>query len=159
MLLIVAMLCSFTSTQPIKEKDVYQKILSSGIKYPEIALAQSILESGHFKSNVARTNNNLFGMRMPTRRKTTAIGKRGGYATYKSWQDSVEDYKLWQDMVFKKYPNMTKIEFKKYVSRIYSTTSDYMTKVNSIIRKNKYEEEIIKDTVVLAFNDTVICIQ
>ena len=30
------------------------------VKYPEIVLAQGILETGHFKSNVCIDNNNIF---------------------------------------------------------------------------------------------------
>jgi hypothetical protein len=54
-------------------------------------------ESGNFKSKVFRENNNAFGMRLPKRRTTTAIGKNRGYAIYKDWYDSVYDYWLWYE--------------------------------------------------------------
>ena len=54
-------------------------------------------ESGNFKSKVFRENNNAFGMRLPKRRTTTAIGKNKGYAIYKDWYDSVYDYWLWYE--------------------------------------------------------------
>jgi len=54
-------------------------------------------ESGNFKSKVFRENNNAFGMRLPRRRTTTAVGRNRGYAIYDNWYDSVYDYWLWYD--------------------------------------------------------------
>lgn len=74
------------------------EILKNGIKNPEVAIAQSLWESGHFKSNVCLNYNNLFGMRFPKKRSTTATGAApNGHAIYNNWRDSVKDYKLWQD--------------------------------------------------------------
>jgi uncharacterized FlgJ-related protein len=124
---------------------VYQEILNLDIKFPDIVLAQAVLESGNFASKVAKQNNNLFGMRMPKVRETTAIGQRYGYARYYSWKDSVKDYKLWQEALLKKYPNMTRGQYKTYINRIYSTGKNYISKINLIIQKNKnkYEEDSI----------------
>jgi hypothetical protein len=36
-------------------------------------------------------------MKLARQRDTTAIGENRGHAKYKNWQDSVKDYKLWQD--------------------------------------------------------------
>jgi uncharacterized FlgJ-related protein len=71
-----------------------------GIQHVDVVLAQAILESGTFTSNVFKTKNNLFGMKVPGRRETTAINKKG-YAAYRSWLDCVKDYKLYQDYVTK----------------------------------------------------------
>lgn len=141
-LLAIVALCHSTMAQVPSHKDVFSKIVQSNIRFPEVAFAQAILESGHFKSKVARQNNNLFGMRMPKQRKTTAIGTNGGYARYKSWQASVRDYKLWQDNLFKRYPNMTLSQFKSYVDRRYSTSENYIAKINSIIKTNRLKYEI-----------------
>jgi uncharacterized FlgJ-related protein len=154
--LLVA-LSSFAGAQTPTQSQVYNEIRRAGIKYPDIALAQAILESGHFKSKLAKHNNNLFGMRMPKKRETTAVGTRYGYARYLSWKDSVEDYKLWQDYLFKRHPNMTKSQFKRYIDRLYSTSSNYIGKINTIINKNsKYEEDHNdRDSVRYAYNDSV----
>lgn len=141
LLILTVLSCSFVNAQIPSHSKVYQEIVSSGIKYAEVAFAQAILESGHFKSKVAKQNNNLFGMRIPRYRSTTAVGKLNGYARYLSWQASVQDYKIWQDNLFKRYPNMTKAEFKSYLNRLYSTSSNYMAKVNAIINKNKNKYE------------------
>lgn len=74
-----------------------KEVVNSGIKYPDVAVAQSMIETGHFKSTIFKSNNNLFGMKLPKQRKTTAAGEQNGHAKYKTWLDSVKDYKLWQD--------------------------------------------------------------
>ena len=43
-------------------------ILELNIKFPHIVYAQAVIESGHFKSNIFKTNSNLFGMKEATAR-------------------------------------------------------------------------------------------
>lgn len=142
LLFLLLVTTMFASAKTPTHREVYQEIIKAGILYPEIAYAQAVLESGAFKSKLANANKNLFGMRMPRHRKTTATGKRYGYATYKSWKQSVADYKLWQDYLFKK-KQMTIGEFKRYLNKMYSESTNYTAKLNSIIKinKNKYEED------------------
>lgn len=150
--------CSFAKAQTPSQREVYQQIVAAGIKYADVVLAQAILESGHFKSKIAKHNNNLFGMRMPKKRETTAVGTRYGYARYLSWEDSVEDYKMWQDYLFKRHPNMTKDQFKRYLNKLYSTSSNYIGKINTIINKNKskYEKDHHdRDSVRSILNDSL----
>lgn len=61
--------------------------------------AMAYHESGGFSSNIFRANNNLYGMKFPTARQTTAKGKNQGYAVYKNQDDSVQDLLLWMDYV------------------------------------------------------------
>lgn len=69
------------------------------VEYAEIVFNQAMLESGHLKSNLARNHNNLFGMRVARSRPTMAVSETAsGYAHYTHWSESVQDYKLWQDM-------------------------------------------------------------
>lgn len=72
-------------------------VVNTGIRYPDIAIAQSLLETGHFKSKIFKENNNAFGMRLAKKRQTTAKGEKSGHAYYSNWRDSVKDYKLWQE--------------------------------------------------------------
>jgi uncharacterized FlgJ-related protein len=143
LLFILLVTTMFASAKTPTHREVYQEIIKAGILYPEIAYAQAVLESGNFVSKVAKHNNNLFGMRMPKVRQTTAIGQRYGYARYYNWKDSVKDYKLWQEALLKKYPSMTRSQYKSYIDRIYSTGKNYISKINLIIQKNKnkYEED------------------
>ena len=69
------------------------------IQHPKFVLKQAIIESGGFKSNVFNKTNNMFGMKVPLRRRTYALkGKKytNNYAYYESWIHSLADYKLWQ---------------------------------------------------------------
>lgn len=138
------MLCliAYAKTPP-NQREVYQQIVSIGIKFPDVALAQAILESGNFKSKIAKENNNFFGMRLPKNRETTAVGQKSGYARYLSWKESIKDFKLWQDSLFKKRPNMTRSQYLSYISRIYSETPNYISRIRLItqINKHKYEED------------------
>jgi uncharacterized FlgJ-related protein len=133
----------FASARTPNQREVYEELISLDVKFPDIVLAQAILESGNFLSKIAKQNNNLFGMKMPKVRETTAVGQRYGYARYYSWKDSVKDYKLWQEALLKKYPNMTRSQYKTYINRMYSTGKNYISKINLIIQKNKnkYEED------------------
>ena len=47
------------------------------IQHPKFVLKQAIIESGGFKSNVFNKTNNMFGMKVPLRRRTYALkGKK-----------------------------------------------------------------------------------
>jgi len=109
--------------QAFSEKVLYHHIILTGIKYPDIVLAQAKLESGHFTSIVFKENNNLFGMRMPKVRETTAIGENRRYSVYKNWRDSVEDYKLWQDKMIHK--TNTESEYLCYLENHYAQDPKY----------------------------------
>lgn len=66
-------------------------------------LAQSKLETANFTSKVFRENNNMFGMKLPRIRPTTATGagllspEGNNYANYTSTAESLQDLFLWMD--------------------------------------------------------------
>lgn len=72
-----------------------------GIREPEIVKAQIRHETGNLTSRFCREQNNLFGMRLARSRETTAIGEGNHMAKYRSWQESLLDYKIWQDSFYK----------------------------------------------------------
>jgi len=59
------------------------EIEKNGIKYPKIVLAQAILETGWFKSQVCRNKHNLFGLTNP---------RTGKYYEFNHWTESVKAY-------------------------------------------------------------------
>lgn len=66
--------------------------------YPEFArvlVAQSAHETAYWTSNIYKKNNNLFGMRMPHVRTTTASEERNGYAYYDNLESSATDMVYW----------------------------------------------------------------
>ena len=72
--------------------NVYKEIMRNDIKFSEIVLKQSILESGWYKSYNCTERKNLFGMTGGTKTKDNIHG----YAIYSNWMQSVKAYKDWQ---------------------------------------------------------------
>lgn len=105
------------------------------IQHPEWVYRQAMLESAGLCSKLARTQNNLFGMKMPRRRDTFAKeAGRKNYAIYETWVHSVADYKLYQgDKEIKDYKSFLK-------SRKYSETGNYIDRLKSV----KVSERILK---------------
>jgi hypothetical protein len=102
--------------KPFSIDNLKAEINKLGIVYPDIVLAQAKWESTHFTSEIFYDNNNLFGMKLAKIRPTTAIGKHklhGNHAAYNNWQDSVKDYKLWQDS-----NGMSKLPKELYLNRL-----------------------------------------
>jgi hypothetical protein len=107
---------------PFTPENLKSEIQKQGIIHPDVAMAQATWESGHFGSPIFKENNNLFGMKLAHQRKTTAIGKNRGHAKYNNWQDSVKDYKLWQDS--NGMSNLPKDQYIKKLSDIYCSPPD-----------------------------------
>jgi flagellum-specific peptidoglycan hydrolase FlgJ len=105
---------------------------------PDIVLAQSILETGWFKSRLASEQNNIFGMMQPRKRPTTSTGAGpSGFATYATIADSVEDYFLRQR--YFKIPDSPDAE--TYIRATkdsgYATDPQYVDKVLRVYRMLK----------------------
>lgn len=105
------------------------------LEHPYIVFAQAIEESGHFKSEIFQENNNLFGMKMPWNRATTAIGINRGHAVYTSWRQSVIDYAFFQMSYMR---GLTRDEYLSKLSKSYAENKKYVANLKRIIeRTNK----------------------
>jgi hypothetical protein len=82
---------------PFSEELLIKCLGYEGIKYQEVVLLQSRLETGYYTSDIFLNGNNLFGMRYPVFRPTVATGTYKEHARYAHWSDSVIDYALWQE--------------------------------------------------------------
>jgi uncharacterized FlgJ-related protein len=102
-----------------------------GIAYPDIVMAQAKIETGHFTSKVFKENNNLFGMKLPRQRSTTAIGEQYNHAEYTSWRQSVIDYKLWQDEVLTKVKSRR--AYLRYLHENYAENKQYVNLIKKMI--------------------------
>jgi hypothetical protein len=100
-LLLIGSLTAFvifrrkTSSSPeVLDRLIQEEIARSGYS-PDVAkwfAAVSRHETAGYTSNVFNRDNNLFGMKFPEIRQTTAIGKdSSGYAVFNSPTDSVRD--------------------------------------------------------------------
>ena len=132
-----------TASLPIVKKELnkenlYREIVEQEIEYPDIVFAQAMLESGELKSKLAKMNKNLFGMRVPAKRKTSAIGKRYGHAVYSNWIQSVKDYKLYQDYVFKRKGQLSYRSYLNHINKTYAEVGDYVKRLNRVIKEHKH---------------------
>jgi hypothetical protein len=123
---------------PFSEKNLGQELKKQGVMYPDVAMAQSMLETGYFKSGIFLDNNNLFGMKHPRQRQTLSKGPNRGHASFENWQDSVKDYKMWQD--YNKLSNLSKDQYIAKLNRIYCMppscgSNNYAKKVQSLLSR------------------------
>lgn len=104
----------------LNKANLLNELKVQGVKFPEIVLAQAILETGHFKSYICRNNNNLFGL------------KSGNtYMKFTHWTESVAAYKEYIQN-WKKPPK----DYYKYLKDLgYAKDPEYTKKLKEIVRK------------------------
>ena len=84
------------------KEEVYKELMKQEVQHPEIVMAQILYETRHLKSNICKVNHNLFGMKLPHQRQTTAIGEDSNtFAIYRNWKESIADYLIWQTKYYK----------------------------------------------------------
>ena len=120
-----------TQVISFSELNVYKQLVKIGVAYPDVVLAQAKIETGNFTSKIFRENNNMFGMKLPERRQTTAVGENRNHAKYTDWIQSIKDYKLWQDKMIHRAP--TKRAYLAYLKRNYAEDKNYIKKIKQII--------------------------
>ena len=116
----------------ISHDEVKMYLKQINIKFPEIVYAQTVLETGNYKSSICYENNNLCGMKISTKRPTVAIGSRNGYALYKTWQESIIDYALYQAYYFDDVKTVE--EYLDSLSN-YAEDSSYIAKIKVIAKQ------------------------
>lgn len=122
--------------EDINDEKVMLLLNALNVEHPHIVFAQMRLESGNFKSDLAKNNDNFFGMKYPRQRATVAQGVDGGYAYYRSWSYSVLDYAIWQ----RRYASgLTEEEYLEMLSEKYAEDKAYVRKVKSIADSIKVE--------------------
>jgi flagellum-specific peptidoglycan hydrolase FlgJ len=108
------------------------------VKFPYIVMAQSIQETGHWKSGIFLENHNLFGMKEAQRRITTAEGTNRNHAYYNHWRESVYDYAFYQC----RYLNgiHTESDYFTYLGASYAEDSSYVERLKKVIEKEGLKE-------------------
>ena len=117
------------------EEKLREYIIGLNIKFPHIVFAQAKLESGYFKSNIFKENNNLFGMKIATRRPTTNKGENRGHAAFDSWKESVVDYAFYQARYLGDI--RTETEYIQYLKANYAEDPGYIEKVIKLSKNDK----------------------
>ena len=126
-----------TQVEEFSEEALLSFMKELKIKYPETVLAQARLESGNFTSDIFKENHNLFGMKVAEKRPTSAIGINRGHAQYSNWKESVVDYALFQSYIIAKLPKNNIDEYRNYIQKFYSETSDYLTRIDRTVKFDK----------------------
>ena len=92
-----------------------------GIKFKKIVMAQALLETGTFTSNICQTIHNIFGLRRPA---------DGSYFEFPNWMDCVRAYR---DAVQYKYVSG---DYYDFLDRIgYAEDKAYTSKVKRIAKR------------------------
>ena len=108
------------------------------VKFPHIVMAQSILETGHWKSQVFKENHNLFGMKQANIRINTAKGTNLNHAYYDNWRESVYDYAFYQC----RYMGAANTEEEYFLAlgASYAEAGNYVQALKLVIAKEKLKE-------------------
>ena len=122
---------SFTREALIEEIKCHE------FKYPDLILAQALLETGHFKSTIFKENNNLFGMRQPRKRYTLCKGSNLNHGVYDNWKVSVEDRMIYDTLYLK---DMTRTQYLRFLDKVYCKSGYYSRTLENLIKKNDLKE-------------------
>ena len=108
------------------------------VKYPHIIMAQSIIETGHWSSDIFIENHNLFGMKQARRRITTAEGTSRNHAYYNHWRESVYDYAFYQCRYLSKIDSEE--GYYTYLGSSYAEAPNYVNIIKGVVKKEKLKE-------------------
>jgi uncharacterized FlgJ-related protein len=108
------------------------------VRFPDVVLAQCIIESGNFQSNLSKTNNNLLGMKQPGQRPTMSFEPKRGYANFDTWKHCIIDYAFWQARYVRNCN--TEDEYLDYLARNYASDKNYRNKIISVINEFRKEK-------------------
>ncbi len=116
-------------SESFSKENLKKFIKEMKINNPKIVYAQAYHETNGFKSKVFKSNNNLFGMKVPRTRPTTAINQndKKGYAKYKHWKESVLDYYYYQQ--YRNIELSSEKEYLVFLRKNYATDKKYIQKI------------------------------
>lgn len=108
----------------LSKENLYSELIAQKIDYPEIVLAQALLETGNFKSYSCKVRNNLFGL----------MRKDGTYMEFDHWTNSVHAYKKYIQK-YKEVPN----DYYKYLNDLgYAEDSIYVIRIKEISKNGRF---------------------
>lgn len=104
----------------LSRENLINELKAQDIQFPEIVVAQALLETGNFKSYSCINRNNLFGLRK----------KDGTYMSFEHWTECVAAYKKYIQK-WKQPPN----DYYKYLDDLgYAEDTSYTTKLKQIVK-------------------------
>lgn len=125
-------------TDEFSKEKMVQMLKDLNVRFPHIAMAQSIAETGHWKSGIFLENNNMFGMKEAKSRITTAAGTNRNHATYNHWRESIYDYAFYQC----RYLGGIKVEseYYQYLNASYAEDPEYVKNIKNIVQREKLKD-------------------
>jgi flagellum-specific peptidoglycan hydrolase FlgJ len=108
------------------------------VKFAWIPMAQSMIETGHWHSDIFIENNNLFGMKEAKSRITTAIGTNKNHAEYNTWRESVYDYAFYQSRYLGKI--RSEADYYQYLNASYAEDPTYVAKIKQMVERHKLKQ-------------------
>lgn len=124
---------------------IYETTKELGAWYPEVIMAQCVLESACGTSAVGRRDNNMYGMKRVSSRVTTQVGSdKSGYGVYRNWKHSIIDRILWDRYNWKEKP--TKLQYVMRIQGVYAEDPNYLGKLNK--EASRWLKKDVQDTIV-----------
>lgn len=121
----------FEEQSIVDDSLLYNLFVEAHAWYPDVLVAQAKLESANYNSNIYAMNNNLYGMKLATRRNHTQfVVSNNGYGKYANWKMSALDRVLWDHSVFRSKPK--KNDYINSLS-IYAEDTSYVDKIKYMI--------------------------
>jgi len=124
--------------------EIYEK---EGIKFSYVVLAQSVLETNWFRSDIYNESKNRFGMKF--NRRGLATKSHRGHAFYHSDLASLKDYAAWQKVVLRMRPCETEEDYLKVLDNLplcrgcrYAEDLEYTEKLRKIMSELRSIEEM-----------------
>lgn len=104
----------------LSKENLMNELKAQDVQFPEIVVAQALLETGNFKSYSCINRNNLFGLRK----------KDSTYMSFEHWTECVAAYKKYIQK-WKQPPN----DYYKYLDDLgYAEDISYTTKLKQMVK-------------------------
>jgi flagellum-specific peptidoglycan hydrolase FlgJ len=107
------------------------------VPHADIIVAQALLESQNFNSNLFKRQNNFLGMKISSQRISTTGQGKGEYKDYTNWQECTTDYIFW--MHHYQAHKLNRDEYFKLLGKIYAEDPEYVNKLKGIIKQFKFK--------------------
>ena len=106
------------SVPSLSKENVLLELLKQEVPFPKIVLAQSIHETGNYKSRLCRVNNNIFGMK-----------HRNKYKKYNNYIECIADYKKRISSRYRKGE-----DYYQFLKRIgYASDPEYNSRIKKLV--------------------------
>jgi flagellum-specific peptidoglycan hydrolase FlgJ len=110
----------------LTKENVYAEIMRCDIKFSDIVLSQTLLETGHYKSHNCLQRNNLLGLKGGEKTPDNLHG----YRIFNHWRESIQCYKDWQET---RLTDSCTDYFQFLVDWKYAESPEYCDKLRSIV--------------------------